>query len=66
MPFTRIAVEKEPTEQNMQIRISDFWPNGVATSTRNQKLSPFRNVLQPAGFYDPIFGVIWEVRRFVF
>ena len=50
----------------MKIRISGFWANGVARSTRNQKLSPFGNVLQPVGFYDPIFGVIGEVRRFMF
>ena len=42
----------------MKIRISDFWANGVARSTRNQKLSSCGNVLQPVGFYDPIFGVI--------
>ena len=42
----------------MKIMISDFWANGVGKSTKNQKLSPFGNVLQPVGFYDPIFGVI--------
>ena len=42
----------------MNIGISDLWANGVARSTKNQKLSPFGNVLQPVGFYDPIFRVI--------
>ena len=60
MPFTRIAVEKEPKEQNMKIWISDFLANGVARPTRNQKLSPFGNVFQPVAFYHPMFGVIWE------
>ena len=49
----------------MNIGISDFWANGVARSTRNQKLSPFGNVLQPVAFYDLIFRVIWKVRKFV-
>ena len=53
-----MSSRKEPKEENIQIRISDFWANGVARSTKNQKLSPFGNVLQPVGFYDPIFGVI--------
>ena len=30
----------------------------MARSTKNQKLSPFGDVLQPVGFYDPIFAVI--------
>ncbi len=50
--------------ENIKIRISDFWAKGVAKSTKNQKVAPFGNVLQPVGFYDPIFGVIWEVRKF--
>ena len=33
-----------------------FWASGVARSTRNQKLFPFGNVLQPVGFYDPTSG----------
>ena len=49
---------KRAKEENIKIRISDFWAKGVAKSTKNQKLSPFGNVLQPVGFYDPIFGVI--------
>ena len=65
LPFTRIAVEKGPKRHNLKIRISGFWANGVARSTRNQKLSPFGNVFQPIALYDPIFGVIWKVRKFV-
>ncbi len=52
------AVKKKQKRQNMKIRISDFWANGVARSMRKQKLSPVGNVLQPVGFHDPIFGVI--------
>ena len=54
----RIATEKQPKQLNMKIWISGFWANGVARPTKNHKLSPFGDVLQPVGFYDPMFGVI--------